>query len=198
MHEEKEPVELEVSGTIPPYVSGTLCTEQVREVTKSRPTRVTRFPSTTGSTDSRRTTDSKSSNPTHLHVSSINPVRVSTCSSKESARLERGQKGHASGIQSLWVRTDAAVMREIDPETLEPMDLANQDVLHPELPDKLSAAHAKSDPVTRDVFNYNLALGSTPTYKVFRVFAATGETEILATITHHEASLLQSHQVHLP
>jgi len=83
-------------------------------------------------------------------------------------------------------------MRKIDPETLEPMGLANQDVLHPELTGKLSAAHSKSDPVTGDVFNYNLTLGSNPTYKVFRVSTATGETEILATITDAPGAYLHS------
>ena len=31
------------------------------------------------------------------------------------------KEGHASGIQSLWVKTDGAHVREIDSETLEPI-----------------------------------------------------------------------------
>ena len=100
--------------------------------------------------------------------------------------------GHASGIQSLWAKTDSAQLREIDPETLEPMGLAMQAVLHPELTGILSAAHAKSDPVTGDVFNYNLALGREQVYKIFRVSAATGKTDILATITDAPAAYLHS------
>jgi torulene dioxygenase len=106
----------------------------------------------------------------------------------------KGKKkgGHASGIQSLWVKTDSAQVREIDPERLEPMGLATQTVLHPELTGPLSAAHAKSDPVTGDIFNYNLALGRQQTYKIFRVSADTGRTDILATITDAPGAYLHS------
>ncbi|KIJ61011.1 hypothetical protein HYDPIDRAFT_97571 [Hydnomerulius pinastri MD-312] len=105
-----------------------------------------------------------------------------------------GQKkgGHASGVQALWAKTDAAQFREIDPETLEPMGLATQTVLHPDLTGTLSAAHAKSDPVTGDIYNYNLALGRQQIYRVFRVSAATGKTEILATITDAPGAYLHS------
>lgn len=100
--------------------------------------------------------------------------------------------GHASGIQSLWAKTDAAKLREIEPETLEPLGLATQAILHPDLIGNLSAAHAKSDPVTGDVFNYNLALGREQTYRIFRVSAATGKTDILAIITDAPAAYLHS------
>ncbi|KAI9572482.1 carotenoid oxygenase [Boletus coccyginus] len=100
--------------------------------------------------------------------------------------------GHASGVQSLWAKTDSSHLREIEPETLEPMGLAKQTVLHPELTGILSAAHAKSDPVTGDIFNYNLALGKQQTYRIFRVSAATGETDILATITDASGAYLHS------
>ena len=106
----------------------------------------------------------------------------------------KGQKkgGHSSGIQSLWVKTDSAQFREIDPETLEPRGIASQTVLHPELTGSLSAAHAKSDPATGDVFNYNLTLGRQSTYKIFRVSADTGRTDILATITDAPGAYLHS------
>jgi torulene dioxygenase len=45
-----------------------------------------------------------------------------------------------------------------------------------------SAAHAKSDPVTSDFYNFNLAFAPQPTYRVFCVSAASGQTTILATI----------------
>ncbi|KIK16449.1 hypothetical protein PISMIDRAFT_686223 [Pisolithus microcarpus 441] len=100
--------------------------------------------------------------------------------------------GHASGIHTLLVKSDVAVMRHIDPETLEPRGVVSQKTLHPELIGNLSAAHAKSDPVTGDIFNYNLTLGRTPTYRVFRVSAATGQTDILATITDAPGAYLHS------
>ncbi|KIJ60826.1 hypothetical protein HYDPIDRAFT_183466 [Hydnomerulius pinastri MD-312] len=97
-----------------------------------------------------------------------------------------------SGVQTLWAKTDAAMYRQLDPETLEPIGYANQTVLHPSLRGNLSGAHAKSDPVTGDVYNYNLDIGRVATYRVFRVSAATGETEIIATITDAPGAYLHS------
>ena len=101
-------------------------------------------------------------------------------------------QGHASGISTLWAKTDASHLKRIDPETLEPVGHAKQSVLHPDLKGAMSGAHAKSDPVTGDVFNYNLDLGRQPTYRVFRVNASTGTTDILATITNAEAAYIHS------
>jgi torulene dioxygenase len=92
-------------------------------------------------------------------------------------------KNHASGIASLWAKTDTSTMKRLDPETLEPIGIARQTKLHPSLRGVMSGAHAKSDPTTGDVFNYNLEFGRRPTYRVFRVNAATGTTDVLATLT---------------
>ncbi|PGH06099.1 hypothetical protein AJ79_06633 [Helicocarpus griseus UAMH5409] len=100
--------------------------------------------------------------------------------------------GHASGINSLCNKTDAAAFQALDPETLEPVGIASQQILHPDLNGPLSASHAKSDPVTGDVFNFNLALGRNPIYRVFTVSASTGETSILATIPGARAAYLHS------
>lgn len=91
--------------------------------------------------------------------------------------------GHASGISTLFTQTDANIFQRIHPETLEPLGIARQQKLHPELKGPLSAAHAKSDPINGDVFNFNLELGRTGVYRVFQVSAATGKTKILAKIT---------------
>ena len=92
-----------------------------------------------------------------------------------------GKGSHGTGIQSLWAKTDAARYKQLDPETLEPIGIANQEILHPKLKGPMSAAHAKSDPITGDVFNYNLDIKSKSTYRVFRVNASTRKTDILAT-----------------
>lgn len=110
--------------------------------------------------------------------------------SAKSSKKEGG--GHASGIQTLWVKTDAAVLKRLDPETLEPIGMARQTNLHPDLKGAMSAAHAKSDPVTGDVYNYNLDVGRKPTYRVFHVSVSTGETEILATITNAKSAYVHS------
>ncbi|EGC44076.1 retinal pigment epithelial membrane family protein [Histoplasma capsulatum var. duboisii H88] len=100
--------------------------------------------------------------------------------------------GHASGIHTLANKTDAAAFQTLDPETLEPIGVASQQVLHPDLKGPLSAAHAKSDPVTGDVYNFNLQLGKCPIYHVFHVSAATGKTSILATLTNARAAYIHS------
>jgi torulene dioxygenase len=99
---------------------------------------------------------------------------------------------HASGIQNLWAKTDASVLKRLDPETLEPIGVARQTVLHSDLTGQFSAAHAKTDPETGDVFNYNLRVGGAAVYRVFRVSASTGKTTVLAKITDAEGAYLHS------
>jgi torulene dioxygenase len=81
------------------------------------------------------------------------------------------------------VKTDNAYMKEIDRETLEPIGIANQKKLHPDLKGPLSCAHAQYDHETGDMFNFNIDLGPSITYRVFKSSLATGKTEILATIS---------------
>jgi torulene dioxygenase len=89
--------------------------------------------------------------------------------------------GDSQGIRTLYAKTDYNAFKKLDPETLEPIGLASQTTLHPELTGQLSASHARSDPITGDMFNFNLTLGPTCTYRVFGVSASTGKTTILAT-----------------
>ncbi|KAF2496781.1 beta,beta-carotene 9',10'-dioxygenase [Lophium mytilinum] len=96
---------------------------------------------------------------------------------------------HSSGIKTLHNKTDANIFQQIDPETLEPIGLATQTSLHPLLKGPMSAAHAKADPETGDIFNYNLDIGMKSTYQVFHTSASTGQTEILATIQDRPAYL---------
>lgn len=84
-------------------------------------------------------------------------------------------------IVSLCNKTDISFFQMLDPQTLEPIGLAEQTSLHPSLKGPSSATHAKSDPVTGDVYNYNLQYGRKGTYRVFTVSASTGRTSILAT-----------------
>ncbi|KAL3485618.1 carotenoid oxygenase [Aspergillus germanicus] len=86
-----------------------------------------------------------------------------------------------NGITTLYAKTDNYGYKKINPETLEPLGVANQTALHPDLNGPLSASHAKSDPDTGDMYNYNLSFAPEPTYRVFRVSAETGETTILAS-----------------
>lgn len=91
--------------------------------------------------------------------------------------------GHRATVpKDVWLTTDTAGMKQIDPTTLEPIGYVKQDSLHPALKGQMSCAHPQRDHETGDLFNYNLEMSKDSTYRVFRVSAATGETEILATI----------------
>ncbi|OAL39881.1 hypothetical protein AYO20_00793 [Fonsecaea nubica] len=92
---------------------------------------------------------------------------------------------------TLCNKTDANILQFLEPETLEPLGIAHQSVLHPDLKGAGSGAHAKSDPATGDVFNYNLDFGRTGTYRVWRTSASTGKTSILATF-HYAPAYLHS------
>ncbi|TRX97046.1 hypothetical protein FHL15_001840 [Xylaria flabelliformis] len=95
---------------------------------------------------------------------------------------EHESLGHR-GDKRLYLTTDSNLIQEISPETLEPIGLARQRSLHPLLKGPLSSAHAQRDPVTGDMFNFNLDMGRYATFRVFRTNAATGTTDILATIS---------------
>lgn len=83
----------------------------------------------------------------------------------------------------LETRTDQGILKTVDAETLEPVGVVNQSVLHSELTGPISCAHAQFDPDNGDAFNFNLAFGRFATYKIFRTSASTGGTDILATVT---------------
>ncbi|PWY86075.1 hypothetical protein BO70DRAFT_334078 [Aspergillus heteromorphus CBS 117.55] len=96
--------------------------------------------------------------------------------------ISRSRWDTSAGIKTLTAKTDHNVYKHLDPETLEPISLSRQQDLHPGLTGTMTASHARSDPNTGDVFNYNLTVGSsTSTYRVFRVSASTGATSILAS-----------------
>jgi torulene dioxygenase len=101
----------------------------------------------------------------------------------ESSRKEEGKTGHSTGLKTLWTTSDNAQLKELDPLTLEPIGITSQKVLHPSLKGPFSCAHAQSDHLTGNIYNYNLALGRLATYRIFKTSASTGETEILATIS---------------
>ncbi|KAL4974870.1 carotenoid oxygenase [Aspergillus desertorum] len=113
---------------------------------------------------------------------SINMPGLSNPSSSVSNGDEKPST--SGGIRTLTAKTDKSTYKQLHPSTLEPLALATQSALHPELTGPLSASHAKSDPETGDIYNYNLSFTSgSPAYRVFRVSAKTGETSILATFT---------------
>jgi torulene dioxygenase len=108
--------------------------------------------------------------------------------------------GHTNKIGTLHAKTDASILKMIDPETLEPQGIAVQSSLHPDLIGEFSAAHAKSDPVTGDIYNFNLKLGHPGVYRVFCTSASTGQTTVLATFKNtpayiHSLFLTENHVI---
>lgn len=110
--------------------------------------------------------------------------------SKTGGRQQAPQ--NSAGVSSLINKTDSFQMQALDPETLEPIGLARQTVLHPDLKGPSSGAHAKVCPRTGDTYNYNLDFGRTGTYRAFHVSAATGKCDILATFSGKPAYLHSS------
>ncbi|CAJ2503175.1 Uu.00g105690.m01.CDS01 [Anthostomella pinea] len=105
--------------------------------------------------------------------------------------------GHRSGSKSLYLTTDARIMKEISADTLEPVGMATQQALDPLLKGPLSCAHAQRDPETGDFFNYNLDLSLYATYRIFRTNASSGTTDILATISQGDIKPAYIHSMFL-
>lgn len=108
-----------------------------------------------------------------------------------------GPKDGHPARQTVWLGTDAHFLRELDPQTLEPIGFVEQNKLHSDLDGPLSCAHAQRCPVSGDYFNVNIKGGPKPTYRVFRVSAATGKTEILADLSGHGLPMAYIHSFYL-
>ena len=93
------------------------------------------------------------------------------------------EAGHRTGTKNAFVFTDSSKVQEIHPDTMEPVRDGTSKDLHPELSGPMSCAHPQRDPQTGDLFNFNLILGLRVVYKMYKVSATTGETEILASIS---------------
>jgi torulene dioxygenase len=100
-------------------------------------------------------------------------------------------------VENLVTFTDASTIKMMDPDTLEPAGVTNQTSLHPDLNGVISCAHAQWDPVKGDIYNYNLAFGRSATYRIFRVAAETGKTEILATVSGKDIKAAYIHSLFL-
>lgn len=79
---------------------------------------------------------------------------------------ERTLKKLEKGRTTLHLASDFSFVKELDPDSLKPIGLSYQKILHPSLNGPLSCAHTMVDPETGDVFNYNLDLGRYATYRV--------------------------------
>ena len=106
---------------------------------------------------------------------------------------EEDRKG-ASRFKTLTAFTDTSGFKHLDPETLEPLGVASQSSLHPELTGPFSAAHANFDPVTGDVYNHNCDFTlPSPTYRIWKTDRQSEETTIIATIKDPDAACAYLH-----
>lgn len=93
--------------------------------------------------------------------SNIGVVLRSTLPSEAAATESKEGKGR----NMLTITTDNVSAKHIDADTLEPLEVTTQATIHPNLTGQMSAAHASTDPVTGDIFNYNLEFGPVHTYQ---------------------------------
>ena len=111
----------------------------------------------------------------------------------------KGEQSHRnkSGLRNLFVKTDANVLRSLDPLTLDPIESTNYGTFIPGLSKaRLVASHAATDPDTGELFNFALEFGKRPTYTLFKI-GPSSETDdsrshILAEITDAPPAYIHS------
>lgn len=87
---------------------------------------------------------------------------------------------------TLVARTDANMLQRLDPVTLEPVELFTWAKYNPDLTGQSAASHSEVDTDTNEEFNFNLKLGPTPSYQIFKIKTVQGgepKVTILAEIT---------------
>lgn len=99
-----------------------------------------------------------------LHANIGVALRWPVSSEATAAAAARKHGTRASG-DVLTITTDNPSVKHMDASTLEPLEVSTQALLHPDLTGQMSAAHASEDPVTGDIFNYNLTLGPSHVYR---------------------------------
>lgn len=112
------------------------------------------------------------------------------------ANITTSSSGHRSQ-PTVWLGTDAHMLCEVDCSTLEPLGTASQRELHPSLDGPCSCAHVQRCPRTGDYFNVNVKPGAAATYSIFRVSAATGKADIIATISRFDLPMVYFHSFFL-
>ncbi|KAM3527010.1 hypothetical protein NHJ13051_003160 [Beauveria bassiana] len=99
---------------------------------------------------------------------------------------------------NIAISTDKSVLQVLDEDTLEAVDNGTQaERFHPDLRGALSISHAQRDEATGDLFNVNLEFGRVPKYRFFRVNAASGTTDILATVAERDVCAAYIHSFFL-
>ena len=101
-----------------------------------------------------------------------------------------------NGVEYIVTKTDADMLSILDPETLKVLGPAHYRDLNPALKGaSLSAAHACTDPITGDLFNYVYKFGPSAGYTAFRIRGKgpdRGELTVLANIADAPPAYLHS------
>lgn len=101
-----------------------------------------------------------------------------------------------TGLRNLYVKSDANILRSLDPVTLDPIKSTNYGEILKEANGRTSASHAAIDPETGELFNYVLQIGRPVKYTLFKLTPPTMDKEsghqVLATITDAPAAYLHS------
>lgn len=111
--------------------------------------------------------------------------------------MPKKEQGHLSGTGNVFIFADSSSIQELDPDTLELVKNEHVKSLHPQLSGPLGCAHSQRDPETGDLFNFNLAFGRKPVYRIYKVNAESGSTDILASLTLPEVKPAYIHSMFL-
>lgn len=92
----------------------------------------------------------------------------------------------------LVTKTDANILQELDPTTLEPKSLFTYTNLNPRFGGVLSAAHECYDPETKSYFNFTMEPGAKCKFHVFEISPSIPEGRLLCSVENDEASYIHS------
>ncbi|KAJ3216382.1 hypothetical protein HDU67_009517 [Dinochytrium kinnereticum] len=88
----------------------------------------------------------------------------------------------AAGPRTLVAKTDAAVVQELDPVTLQPLKSFRYSDLNKDFEGETAAAHGHFDVDTGEYFNYTFGFGATPVFRAFKIAQADPRGELLVEI----------------
>ncbi|KEY74672.1 hypothetical protein S7711_09899 [Stachybotrys chartarum IBT 7711] len=101
--------------------------------------------------------------------------------------------GAGGAFRTLVATSDVNALQQINPITMEPMELFTYEASHPLLANAGRAAAHPAVALDGSLYNYNLDLdASPPTYRVFGVQAPSGNASVLATITDAPPAYIHS------
>ncbi|KAJ3212488.1 hypothetical protein HDU67_003779 [Dinochytrium kinnereticum] len=96
------------------------------------------------------------------------------------------------GPRTLVTKTDASVIQELDPVTLEPVRTMKYSAINPDIVGNLSAAHGHFDASTREYINFALQFGRTTSFRPFILSEENPTGEVLTVLPDVRPSYMHS------